>query len=45
MELEIISPTEPIKACYRVLGFTTFDKPVTVREALETIQGDFLVEK
>ena len=27
------------------MGFTTFDEPVTVREALETIQGDFLVEK
>ena len=45
MEKEIISPTEPRKAWEGVPGFTTFDEPVTVRKALETIQGDFLVEK
>ena len=45
MEKEIISHTEPKKAWDGVPGFTTFDEPVTVREALETIQGDFLVEK
>ena len=45
MEKEIISPTEPRKAWDGVPGFTTIDEPVTVREALETIQGDFLVEK
>ena len=45
MEKEIISPTEPRKAWDGVPGFITFDEPVTVREALETIQGDFLVEK
>ena len=45
MEKELISPTEPRKAWVGVPGFTTFDESVTVREALETIQGDFLVEK
>ena len=42
---KIISPTEPRKAWEGVPGFKSFDTPVTVREALEAVQGDFLVEK
>lgn len=42
---KIASPTEPRKAWDGVPGFQSFQHPVTVKEALEAIQGDFLVEK
>lgn len=45
MEKEIMSPTEPRKAWAGVPGFRSFDHPVTVREALEEIHGNFEVEK
>ncbi len=41
----IVSPTEPRKAWEGVPGFKSFATPVTVKEALEAIQGDFLVDK
>lgn len=45
MEKEIITPTEPRKVWAGVPGFKSFDRPVTVREALEEIRGNFEVEK
>ena len=42
---QIISKTGPRKVWDGVPGFRSFDEPVSVREALEAIQGDFLVEK
>ena len=42
---KIISPTEPRKAWEGVPGFKSFDHPVTVREALDAIRGNFEVEK